>query len=302
MPSFRLRVRTTEIDLPVGELTVGRATDCFLRIDDDLVSRRHARLLVSDRLVVFEDLGSRNGSKVNGARCNGSVELRIGDTFEIGSQVFQLITGGAVQRDGRDATMTMMPHRACRSCALLIDARLQVCPHCNAVQVPPEPETAPPLQPPTPESATGRSQEMEEMSRAFAASFGLVTGLADKLLALGRTDEAEKMLAPRLREALARRIAGENFDARFSDEALARTVRLATATGRDEWYQWTFLFARHSGRRLDDKTLDDLHARMLVHKPAAGEVLIEYLESQRAEGPDTAQYRRRLEALLRFCR
>lgn len=301
MPSFRLRVRTTEIDLPVGELTVGRGTDCFLRIDDDLVSRRHARLLVAEHHVLFEDLGSRNGSKVNGVRATLPVELRVGDTFEIGSQVFQLITGaGAVPRD---ATMTMMPHRACRGCDLLIDLRFDICPHCGASQA--EGEAAPARQrrDPTAPQVTDRDREdSTEGLRAFVASMALVTGVADKLLALGRIDEAEKMLGPRLREALSRRQAGEAFEPRVSDEALVRAARLATATGRDEWYQFIFEFARLTARRFEDRVIDDLHARMLVHKPAAGEALRGYLAAQRADDPDSAQYRLRLEALLRFCR
>ena len=282
MPSFRLRVRSTEIDLPIGELTIGRGTDCFLRIDDDLVSRRHARLIVTDRKVVFEDLGSRNGSKVNGLKVAGSAEIQLGDTFEIGAQTFQLLKGAQTNRP----TATMAPHRACKGCRLLIDASLDVCPHCGTSQL--EAEAAP--------------EPAPDATRQIAASFALVSGLGDKLLALGRIDEAERMIGPRLRELLARAREGTDIGANSLIEAHKRAIKLASLTAKDEWYVFVFDLAAAARRRLDDKTLDELHANMLAHKPAAAEALVRYSESQQGEDPDTQLHRRRLEALLRFCR
>src|SRR5690242_15934569 len=108
MTSFRLKMRSAEIDLPFGELLIGRGTDCYIRIDDDLVSRRHAKLVVNAVGVIFEDLGSRNGSSVNGGAVTGRKPLSVGDTIEIGSQTFQLLKGQQAHRP----TMTMLPHRA----------------------------------------------------------------------------------------------------------------------------------------------------------------------------------------------
>src|SRR6185369_12734032 len=110
---FRLKLRATELDLPYGELTIGRGTDCFLRIDDDLVSRRHARLIVTPKNVTLEDLGSRNGSKVNGVPITGSVALKVGDEVEIGSQTFSLLESGS---SPRAPTATIPPVRPCRVC------------------------------------------------------------------------------------------------------------------------------------------------------------------------------------------
>jgi pSer/pThr/pTyr-binding forkhead associated (FHA) protein len=298
---FRLKLRLTELDLPYGELTIGRGTDCFLRIDDDLVSRRHARLMVGPDKVLFEDLGSRNGSKVNGARYLGPVELHIGDSFEIGAQVFQLITGAELERE---PTMTMMPHRACRRCQLLIDVRLDSCPHCKAPQQVGDAEAEEisrvgPL--PSGPSAMA-AEDTASGKQNFASSFRLVTGVSDKLLAFGRVEEAERMIAPRLREALARVQGGEAMDAQLPGEALARGVKLAMATGRDEWYAWIFLFARATARRLDDKTIDELHARMLAHRPATSGAIAAYFSAWGGDDAETVQFKKRLEALARFCR
>src|SRR4051812_43740261 len=124
MASFRLKLRSTEIDLPFGELTIGRGTDCYIRIDDDLVSRRHAKLVVNAIGVVFEDLGSRNGSMVNGHKVTGRRPLSLGDTIEIGTQTFQLLKGAQSFRP----TMTMLPHKPCGSCGALMEASRNTCP------------------------------------------------------------------------------------------------------------------------------------------------------------------------------
>jgi hypothetical protein len=301
MPSFRLRVRSTEIDLPVGELTIGRGEGCFLRIDDEMVSRKHARLFVTARTVAFEDLGSRNGSRVNGGRIRGSVELKIGDTFDIGSQTFQLIRGGDVER----ATQTMIAHRSCHSCRLLVEAGDRVCPHCGAEQTAAREDTIHDFDDTTDAgrfSAGNPDTRPQVLSKSVESSFTLLTTLGDKLLTLGRVEEAERMVGPRLRDLLARAEAGERLSDAVIEEALWRGLRLAAATTRGEWYAWIFELALHTGRRLDDRLLDELHANMMAHKPGAGAALRGYLAGFDSDQPEQAQHRRRLEALLRFCR
>src|SRR5437868_1203848 len=87
---FWIRLRATEINLPVGEVLIGRGPECFLRIDEPAVSRRHARLRISSDQVLLEDLGSRNGSQVNGVHIETPVRLTTGDHIQVGSQEFTL--------------------------------------------------------------------------------------------------------------------------------------------------------------------------------------------------------------------
>src|SRR5215472_687916 len=67
------------------EVILGRSTDCQLQVDDDGISRRHARVGIDQngqfRVV---DLGSTNGTYVNGVRVD-AVVLRDGDKIQIGS-------------------------------------------------------------------------------------------------------------------------------------------------------------------------------------------------------------------------
>lgn len=78
-----------------GELLVGRGDDVAIRVRDAKVSRQHVRLTVSPNGVVLTDLGSQNGSFVNGERVTGSRLLLSGDLVDLGSTSIVLHARGA---------------------------------------------------------------------------------------------------------------------------------------------------------------------------------------------------------------
>lgn len=74
-----------------GEITIGRAVDSTISIPDDTwVSQLHARVLrTAGGETWLEDLGSTNGSYLNGARLTSAQLLRKGDRVQIGSTVWE---------------------------------------------------------------------------------------------------------------------------------------------------------------------------------------------------------------------
>lgn len=71
-------------ELPArGEVVIGRATDAALRLDDTSASRHHARLDISDGDVWIVDLGSRNGTRVNGDAVTEPRALLSGDVVTL---------------------------------------------------------------------------------------------------------------------------------------------------------------------------------------------------------------------------
>jgi hypothetical protein len=68
-----------------GDHLVGRHPNSVIPIDSSTVSRTHARIKVQGGRAVLTDLGSRNGTYVRGARVEGSVTLRDGDSILLGS-------------------------------------------------------------------------------------------------------------------------------------------------------------------------------------------------------------------------
>ncbi|GAB4149956.1 MAG: hypothetical protein Fur0037_18350 [Planctomycetota bacterium] len=82
-------------------MTIGRAADCDLVVADSKVSRRHARLIVEAGVAEIEDLGSSNGTLLNGHRVRRRV-LRPGDRLGIGTVEFRYVEESAAARPTGD--------------------------------------------------------------------------------------------------------------------------------------------------------------------------------------------------------
>jgi len=79
-----LKVNGQERVFPQGKAVVGRSRDADLQIDSNDVSRRHALIYCSEGSVVVKDLGSTNGTMVNGYPVDTTV-VRPSDVIRIGS-------------------------------------------------------------------------------------------------------------------------------------------------------------------------------------------------------------------------
>jgi DNA-binding winged helix-turn-helix (wHTH) protein len=92
-PTFYLSWGPGELRLEGGESVLGRAQPGSRCIDSPTVSRRHARVVVAGGGATIEDLGSRNGTYLNGRRLSGPAELADGDVIRLGSvsAVFRVV-------------------------------------------------------------------------------------------------------------------------------------------------------------------------------------------------------------------
>jgi predicted component of type VI protein secretion system len=79
------------IPLGVKKFLIGREQDCQLRPTSELVSRHHCVFSMDDYTVRLRDLGSTNGTFVNGDRIQGQVVLNDGDRIQIGKLAFQIV-------------------------------------------------------------------------------------------------------------------------------------------------------------------------------------------------------------------
>lgn len=86
--------------LPEGTLSLGRAPDCQVLLDNAAISRRHAELQVQGAEVRLRDLDSVNGSWVNEQRLRGTVLLADGDMLRLGEVVLKFF-----QRESIDALL-----------------------------------------------------------------------------------------------------------------------------------------------------------------------------------------------------
>lgn len=81
--SYRVKLR------PAGHV-VGRSPDADISIDDPYSSEFHARVGMSDGKVVVHDLGSTNGTYVNGRRVTSPTTVSRGDTVQIGKTTLEV--------------------------------------------------------------------------------------------------------------------------------------------------------------------------------------------------------------------
>ena len=74
-------------DLTEGAL-LGRGDQADIRLEDGFASSAHARLVPQGDVMVLEDLGSTNGTYLNGEPLRGASPLHAGDTIRIGDSEF----------------------------------------------------------------------------------------------------------------------------------------------------------------------------------------------------------------------
>ncbi|QBR92861.1 FHA domain-containing protein FhaB/FipA [Nocardioides euryhalodurans] len=77
-------------ELDQAPILIGRGTDAAIRLDDDYVSTRHARIASSGDQWFVEDLGSTNGTYVGTARITQPTTLTLGTQVRIGKTILEL--------------------------------------------------------------------------------------------------------------------------------------------------------------------------------------------------------------------
>ncbi len=78
------------VSLEEAPLLIGRGNDAAIRLDDDYVSTRHARIASSGDTWFVEDLGSTNGTYVGSSRISQATALQLGTQIRIGKTILEL--------------------------------------------------------------------------------------------------------------------------------------------------------------------------------------------------------------------
>lgn len=88
-----------------GEFVFGRGPECHIRPLSDWVSRQHCLLRVSDKGVWIRDLGSSNGTLVNGKLVTSECLLHHGDNLQVGPLVLEVILASPTVSDQAAAAL-----------------------------------------------------------------------------------------------------------------------------------------------------------------------------------------------------
>jgi hypothetical protein len=208
------------IELRRGQILIGRSSGCHIVLEDNMVSRRHAELRVTDDAVTVHDLGSVNGIYVNGERVRDSLRLKDGDRLQVGQRELVL---KSVARDSVPA----IPDRLTAETL-----------HGNIRS---------PLAP------------ASEDTTHIGDVFDVLGSVADKVLALERGDEAERILSGVLHSVLREVTEGRSVSPETAEQAASYAVRIAGATGRPAWLDYTIQLYATLGKVLPAPVVDRLY-------------------------------------------
>ena len=98
-----------EFPLSDGQHVVGREPEATVSLESPKVSRRHARLTVNGMRATIEDLSSKNGTSVRGARLAAPLDLQHGDKIQIGP--FTLVFRAGVEAASTETEITSRTRR-----------------------------------------------------------------------------------------------------------------------------------------------------------------------------------------------
>jgi FHA domain len=94
----RVEVVALPAEHPGARVTLGRGRSCDWVLAEETVSRRHAELRHDGRRWLLRDLGSRNGTRVNGTRVLSETEVRPGDRVSFGAARYRLASSPGGRR------------------------------------------------------------------------------------------------------------------------------------------------------------------------------------------------------------
>jgi hypothetical protein len=226
---FRLRFLLQEFALPPGDTFIGRNHDCQITIFDPLISRKHARIRVFGDRAVLEDLGSRNGCRVNGAAIQGSHPLTAGDRIRIGKHelVFSEVSAAApAPRERQTGSLVI-----CASCDTVYSGEMGMCTSCWSREALEE------------DTTSGVFDDQGKESWAV----DLLLELFTKAINSARPEEADRVM----RQVMAAIEAQVKAGARLTEQRLApvsvAAVRLAETQQDGFWAQWAADFHVRAG-------------------------------------------------------
>lgn len=237
---FRLRYLHHDLELTEGPFVIGRSASCQLSLDDPLVSRRHAILVVAEDVVTIQDDQSRNGVTVNGVQVSEKTTLSPGDRIVIGSQELVLL---GPDNDAKAPRRMTFGNRTL--------------PKIPSLTPPEDPHPSPTIAPAAPVS--GLEMDPNPTLVRKAQAFALLSGVAEKALALGRAEEAERLLAVPVSEIVDASRDGKPLPPTLVDMVARFAAKLATATANGTWVDHVISLYRAQERPCPATVIDELN-------------------------------------------
>ena len=232
---FSLVVKGRRIALRQGTLAVGRSLSCDIVVNDRLVSREHAHLIVSESRLILLDLSSTNGLYVNGQRVSGSSELSGGDVVVIGTWELKI----ASDEHADLSTFETVPSLFGEPSASLQGELTERGMFEATEAAPPEAssfEATPVVSVPYVSARpTAARAELDPRAVAKADAFQVIGRLADRAMLMGNYEAAEQVIERHLTELVASARGGTVLPDSVREGAVRQALRLADVMRKPRW-------------------------------------------------------------------
>jgi hypothetical protein len=233
--------------LPVGEgeIVIGRGSDCDVVLDESLISRRHARLVVTSESVRIEDLLSSNGVYVNGIRIDRSHRLCEGDRILIGTR-----------------ELSAFEYRSAPGADPASESRLS--------REPTRPQVG--------------------VTTTRADPFLVIGRMADRLLAAGRVDEAERVLDDHLTKVLDGARSALVVPSEVCEAASGYAIRLAKVARQGKWIDYAVELHLRARRVMSREVVDAICDALPFVPWVDADLFRHYLETLRTTSTGMSRY------------
>jgi hypothetical protein len=232
-----------ELDLTGPEVVLGRSPECQITIEDPLVSRQHARILIDEHGARVVDLGSRNGVRINGHLIRGESPLHHNDRVRLGTQDLVFLVIGEGSTRSTRATGFMLH---CANCERPFPSESAACPHCGA-------ERRVDAESNTYETITGVHGEGQG-----SWTFQLLAEVIERALSTNRSTEAERTMQRAAREIEERVRLGLRLDSQHLTTVSVFALRLSSLKAQPEWAEWALTLHREQAIMPASAVLDQM--------------------------------------------
>jgi hypothetical protein len=263
---FWLRFAKREIPIIGGETVIGRGEGCDIIINESLVSRRHARVLIDEGRPCIEDLGSANGTFVNQQRLHGRAVLFPGDHVFIGTCEIEVIRRMVEERP----TLVDFDGEGRQTPPSGVGA-------FHKVKVP-EPSNSPEMRAVAP---TGVTLRPGEQATAEVDAFEYLGRLADKMFTMGRVDAARRILSSHLDDLVEGARNGRPLTPALVDTAGRYAVKLAHETLDGKWVDVAVEVHLIACRPMREETVQQLSALRAKAPVGQSALIAKYYEKLR---------------------
>lgn len=258
---FRLRFLLQEFELLQGETLLGRGPDCHITIEDPLISRHHGKIVVSGSLAMYHDLGSRNGTRINGRLISTPAPLTNTDRIRLGAQELVFVQVNPVSKQLSRSTGRM---QLCQRCNTPFPEGPEVCPHCGGLAIAPLPagedDTTPGIGIP---SRRGWILQM-------------LGEVLERALSTNKLGEADRLLR-RAAEETEERVGSGDIDPKQLGQISEYALQLAVARNEPRWVLWVIDMHRRAAKLPSEGSADRLVEALRVDGVA--QTVFEFAES-----------------------